>query len=273
MELADMRAASRLCLLLSASLLPLLGSTAPLRGDASTAVQLTDDAIEYRGVIDEASNQRAFELFMRAERKPRTLTIDSDGGSADAAMQLGAWIYKHNLDVSVPRHCLSSCASYVFPAGRIKRLGTHATLLWHGGATQALKPGELDALLDETLTSMSDRDRGELLRHYSRAQLLAQLEDSHALLVARERQFFEMLNVDPRIATLGQLYERQLLKPGEHYAGWDYSIEDLARLGVHDVVVIDERAWDPQRVIGAGRVYRLQLDRLPGFESRSDVER
>lgn len=260
-------------LLLTLCMAPLLASAAHVRSAAPTTVRQSEDAIEYRGVISEEANQRVFDLFVHAQRTPRTLLIDSVGGSADAAMELGAWVFKHSLSVSVPTHCLSSCANYVFPAGRIKRLGTHATLLWHGGATQPLKTGELEAILDELLAAMNERERGELQRHFSRSQMLAELEQSHERLVEREGDFFRMLGVDPRIATLGHLHERELLKPGERYAGWDYSLEDLATLGVHDIIVNGDRAWTPTRTTAAGRVFRVRLEDLAEFTPMTDDSR
>lgn len=252
--------------LLALCFVPMLASATYVRPSAAPLVTLTGDTIEYRGQIADDAIQRAFDLFMHAERTPRTLHIESEGGSADAAMELGAWVFRHNLNVRVTTACLSSCASYVLPAGRIKKLAPHATLLWHGGATQPLASGELERILDAALADMSNRDRGEFERHYSRSQMLHNLEASHAQLIERETDYFHLLGVDPRIAMLGHLYRDQLLGPGEHYAGWDYSLEDLARLGVHDVIVEGERAWEPLRTTTAGRIYRLQLDRLEGFE-------
>lgn len=254
------------CALLCCTLSVASAGSSHANDEAETTVRLNGDVIEYRGPLTQDANKRTFASFETAERKPRTLLIDSKGGSAEAGMQLGAWLFAHTLDVTIENVCLSSCANYVFPAGRIKRLSPTATLLWHGGATQPICDDDLDRLLDEVLMDMSDRDRGELLRHSSRAQLLAALKDSLEFLIARERKFFAMLGVDPRIATLGQLYERELLQSGDDYIGWDYSLEDLAKLGVHDVIVMNDQGWAPARAIDGAKIYRLHLDQLTNFK-------
>lgn len=235
--------------------------------DTETAeVQIVGDVIEYHGALTVDGNERVFALYDAASHKPTTLRIDSAGGSADAGMQLGTWMFEHSMHVSVLNQCLSSCANYVFTAGRYKWLGPKATLLWHGGATQRVTDEQLSELLEATLMDMSERDRGELLRHSSREDLIGDLKQSLQFLTARERRFFDRLGVDARIAVLGHLYESDLLQAGESFAGWDYSLEDLARLGVHDVFVLDGRAWRPRRSVSTGAIFRLRLDRLPDFE-------
>lgn len=257
-----------LCLILS---LASVGSERA-SADVGTVVRVSGEVIEYRGPLTQDANERVFAMFDAAQPKPRILAIDSKGGSAEAGMQLGAWIFAKTLDVRVTDMCLSSCASYVFPAGRTKLLAPTATLLWHGGATQPICDDEIERLLDEVLIDMSERDRGELLRHSSRAQLIAALKDSLEFLIARERLFFAMLGVDSRIATLGQLYQRELLQAGDSYIGWDYSLEDLTKLGVHDVVVSDDQAWTPAREIDGAKIYRLHLDQLTSFSPEIDNE-
>jgi hypothetical protein len=257
----------RTLILLVLSLGPLSHAGGALAdSDATTKVAVAGDCLEYRGELTQEANRRAFAFFEDAPRKPHRVCIDSDGGSAEAGMQLGAWIFTNSLSVSVSTRCLSSCASYVFIAGRTKSLSPHATLMWHGGATQPISTAQLNVLLDTTLASMSDSERGQFLRHYSRESLLSELERSHQQLIDAEQRFFQMLGVDPRIATLGHLHQRELLRPGQYFVGWDYSLEDLATLGIHDVNILDDRAWTPRRTLEQGEIFRLELRRLPGFE-------
>jgi hypothetical protein len=234
--------------------------------DVATQVSASAECIEYSGLLTQEANERAFALFAAADHKPTKVCIDSKGGSAEAGMQLGAWILAHSLSVSIADLCLSSCANYVFPAGRIKILAPSATLMWHGGATQPISEAQLNRLLDATLAGMSDTERGQFMRHFSRAALLSDLERSLRNLIDREAEYFRMLGVDPRIATLGHIYESNVLAAGEYFIGWDYSLEDLVTLGVHDVVVDGDRAWTPRRKIGDQKIFRLDLKRLPGFE-------
>lgn len=236
------------------------------RSDAQTVVRLEGESIIYQGLLTEAANEKAAELYDRSSRKPQAVHITSIGGSAIAGMQLGSWIAAHDLAVHVSTKCFSSCASYVFPAGRIKILEPTAILLWHGGATQPITEGELENLLDGVLAELSADERGELLRHRSRESLIHELKRSREYLMMQEREYFAMLGVDSRLATLGHLYQHELLEPDDHYVGWDYSLDDLARLGVRDAVVAGDRAWTPAREIEGGRIYRLELSSLSQFE-------
>ena len=104
-------------------------------------VWLTDDAIYYRGDLSEARNQRVYDLYEEAVQKPNLLVISSGGGEVHLGLDLGNFIWDEQLDVSVPGYCLSSCANYIFTAGRRKLLGKHAVLGFHGGATS---PGYLE---------------------------------------------------------------------------------------------------------------------------------
>jgi hypothetical protein len=233
-----------------------------------TKVRLTPARIEYSGLITREANAGVFDLYESADPRPRALLIESQGGSADAGMELGAWLLENGLQVEVDTYCFSSCANYVFPSGGERLLAPHASLMWHGGVTQPITPEELRAVLDETLDGLPEDERRQLLVEHSRAELLEELEHSLTAIVARETCFFRRLGVDQRITTLGHLYERELLRDGDSYMGWDFSLEDLARLGVRDVSVKGGGAWEPLFPVPGQKIYRIRLDALPDFQPR-----
>jgi hypothetical protein len=230
-----------------------------------TRVRLTADRIEYRGLITHEANAGVFELYESADPKPQALLIESQGGSADAGMELGTWLSAQGLQVQIDTYCFSSCANYVFPSGRTRLLAPHASLMWHGGVTQPITPQELGAVLDETLAGLPDEERQELLEAHSRAELMQQLQRSLADIVARETIFFRKLDVDQRITRLGHLYQRELLKGQGYYMGWDFSLEDLARLGIRDVSIKGGELWQPVFPVTGQQIYRIDLDALPDF--------
>jgi hypothetical protein len=242
---------------------------APDSSQIVTHVRLTEKRIEYSGLITHEANAGAFDLFASAQRKPTALLIESQGGSADAGMELGAWIRENGLDVQIDTYCFSSCANYVFPSGRTRLLAPHASLMWHGGVTQPITPEELGAILDQTLADLPDQERRALLERHSRVELLEDLQRSLRAIVERETCFFRKLGVDQRIATLGHLYERELLKGEDDYAGWDFSLEDMARLGIGDINIEGGAAWDPHFPVPGQRIYRIRLDALPNFSAAS----
>jgi hypothetical protein len=230
-----------------------------------TQVRLRGERIEYSGPITAEAVAGVFDVYQSAQPKPTLLLIQSQGGSADAGMRLGAWMRNHDLDVAVDTFCFSTCANYVFTAGRMKTLAPHASLMWHGGVTQQLPLEEIEGVLDQTLADMDAPDREELLRRRSRAELIQQLQDSVDVLIARETAFFRKIGVDQRITILGHLYERELLQGEGYYMGWDYSLQDLAKLGVGNIRVKDDAAWEPLFPIRSGQIYRIELDRLPAW--------
>lgn len=233
-----------------------------------THVRLTADRIEYSGLITREANAGVFELYQSAEPKPQALLIESQGGSADAGMELGDWLFETGLQVQIDTYCFSSCANYVFPAARTRLLAPHASLMWHGGVTQPITRDELVGVLEETLDGLSEEERQQLLREHSRDELLQQLQQSLAAIVARESYFFRKLGVDQRITMLGHLYEHELLEGAGHYMGWDFSLEDMARLGIRHIAIKGGAAWEPEFPVRGQKIYRIRLDDLPGFQPR-----
>lgn len=233
-----------------------------------TKVRLTAERIEYSGLITHEANAGVFELYQSADPKPQALLIESQGGSADAGMELGAWLFENDIQVQIDTYCFSSCANYVFPSGRTRLLAPHASLMWHGGVTQPISPEELADVLDEILAGLPDEERHQLLESHSRDELKGQLQQSLIAIVARETYFFRKLGIDQRITTLGHLYERELLKGEAYYMGWDFSLEDMARLGIRDITIKGGQAWEPVFPVRGRKIYRIRLDALPGFQPR-----
>jgi hypothetical protein len=233
-----------------------------------TKVRLTAERIEYSGLITHEANSGVFELYQSADPKPQALLIESQGGSADAGMELGTWLFENGLQVQIDTYCFSSCANYVFPSGRTRLLAAHASLMWHGGVTQPITSEELAQVLDETLAGFPEEERRRLLAEHSRDELQQQLRQSLLAIVARETCFFLRLGVDQRITTLGHLYERELLKGEGHYMGWDFSLEDMARLGIRDIGVKGGETWQPVFPVPGRKIYRIHLDELPDFQPR-----
>lgn len=233
-----------------------------------TKVRLTDCCIEYQGLITSEANDGVYELYQEASPKPTAIVIESIGGGAGAAMELGNWMLDHELDVRVDTYCYSSCANYIFLAGRNKLLASHASLMWHGGTMQPIDRAELEHLLDDMLSALIPEAREAVLAEHPREQLINKLDQSRLELIARESRFFARIGVDQRITILGHLFEHELLVNDHDYSGWDLSLEDLDKLGAHDIKVAGDTAWEPWPSREGLLVYRIPLERLPGFEPR-----
>lgn len=71
-------------------------------------------------------------VYENANPKPTILHINSDGGDVGIGRAIGRFVFDNKLDVKVTATCFSSCANYVFPAGKTKYIGKYATVGWHG---------------------------------------------------------------------------------------------------------------------------------------------
>lgn len=226
------------------------------RGSSETRVELDDAGrIVYAGSITDAANARAMGIYARAEVKPTTFVISSPGGSIKAGLDLGEWILDNGLAVEVDHLCASSCANYVFVAGREKRLQRHSVLLWHGSAWQR----SFDRFADPS--------------HPDYSRDLAEWRE-------REVAFFDRIGVDNLITVHGQLirlpltaYLRALIR--RPLQGYDYDLEDMRRMGVTGIVLVDGE-WDwrrystlsvPVRRVSLGDDYEFTPSRFQGESS------
>ncbi|MGK5034753.1 hypothetical protein [Janthinobacterium sp. LB3P118] len=105
-----------------------LASGAQLRRVAS-------DTIALGGAIAEGDVDKLRQL---ATPGTTVLRINSDGGDAQAAMQLGRYLHQRQWDVAIDTVCAGSCALYVFPAARRKSIpGTAVLALQESAALRA----------------------------------------------------------------------------------------------------------------------------------------
>lgn len=141
----------------------------------------------YQGEINADNNRRL--LASLQGKRIRTLVIDSPGGDVSAGIALGRWIYHNGINVEVAGQCLSSCANYVFPAGRHKRIRDGAVVAWHGNYHHLQATG----LWSDDVESRMSRT-GE-----DRDTATTRVAQQVATLVRQERDFFDLVGVDQRL--------------------------------------------------------------------------
>jgi hypothetical protein len=132
--------------------------------------------------------------------------LNSGGGDVDPSMDIGFEIFMNGLDVEVTGDCLSSCANYLFPAGKNKIISGPGVVGWHGNIQHLVylhESGER-VMVEPTYRS-----------------LLASAQ--------REAEFFAMIGVDPFICWFGKI------EPFNVRNFYFLSVEDMARFGIHDV--------------------------------------
>lgn len=168
--------------------------------------RVAGDAIVFEGRID-ASSVQAFLKLLEDPRITR-LVITSGGGSVNAALDMAEAVHARGLDVEVPSACFSSCANYVFPAARRKRVGRVGAVAWHGNMTHVLYLAQ---------TGQGQWNEAEM----AGARLLAR----------REAEFYPRIGVDGFACWFGKI------APYDVAAFYTLSVPDMERFGIRDVTV------------------------------------
>lgn len=149
-----------------AALLLVAGVQAALAGEP--AIRREGDIIHVSGFI----SRDAADGFRAALATPaRAVHLESPGGDVDAAIAMAGAIRDAGLPVVVTGLCLSSCANYLFAAGRTRTIQPGGLVCVHGGvprdlaeARAGLPPGpNRDAMAAHILAgtaAMLGRQRG-----------------------------------------------------------------------------------------------------------------
>jgi hypothetical protein len=202
----------------------------------STMEPITGKRIaHFVGAITEATVTDFINKNQKAELVPEILAITSLGGNVDAGIRLGQWILDNNIDVSIPSYCLSSCANYVFLAGKRKSIAPRAVVAWHGSIEQSDFVAKND-LFETTISRLklnpNDLSAQEFLNQnrkwyegFNRSRLL-------------QRGLFQKLKINPRVMTIGQ--EIDGLKRGF----WTMSKEAMEQFGIFGLDVANGYASD-----------------------------
>jgi len=209
--------------------------------ESVTTVEFDGTWIVYRGDFSESANREARRLFA-SHRDAAGVKITSNGGSVDWGMALGEWLLVTGRDVYIEGHCFSSCANYVFPAGRRKILASDAVLGWHGGTRQW---PDAKAMCAGAGLVLSDAQLANCIEHAQQTR-------------DREARFYGLLGVDPEIMVYG-------LRPGANYpaqasdTSWTYTLEDMSRFGIRNISV-DGDPWQPRYELDGQTLCRMDLD-------------
>ncbi|MBG9388278.1 hypothetical protein [Caenimonas aquaedulcis] len=178
------------------------------------SVRVSGDTITFDGRIDRTSAAQFLQLLQ--DPQVTRLVITSRGGLVDPALDMAEAIHERQLDVEVPADCLSSCANYIFPAARRKRLGWPGAVAWHGNMTHVL-------YLQQTgQAAWSDERMADARR-----------------LARREAAFFQRIGVDGFICWFGKI------APYDAEAFYYLSPSDMEKFGVRDVTLETAQAPEP----------------------------
>ena len=214
-----------------------------LRSLPSAEVSIISSTVVFNGIIDEPS----YNLFRRtvaaSDAVIKTVQIRSYGGEASLSIDMGEWIYSQGIDVVVEDYCFSSCANYIFTAGRNKVIKDDSIIGWHGSnLTSEYIASDKGITLDEQLKQQFDASMEDApINVESSANyqaLLNQRKRYFLKQIDEERKFLEETGVNPELLTYGFLsenHEAMHTADNHHYSLWTFSIEDMRKFGVSNV--------------------------------------
>lgn len=196
--------------------------------DEEAGIVLNGTTVVYVGILNDQNIERFLEIVR--DKEVLRLIISSGGGEINAGMRLGDWIFDNNADIVIERVCASSCANYVFTAGRQKTLNEGAIVAWHGNILQktGLSIEDLRETVRQTYETLSEDVKKDLDLETMIAQAILQIQEYRAASIENQARFFKKIGVDEFICRVGN----------EKYGAQDFftlSIEDMTRFGVSNV--------------------------------------
>ncbi len=205
-------------------------------------VRVQGDTLYYTGNFSKASSA-AFDAAVAGVRRGQLtrLVISSGGGDTVEGRHVGRWVRDMALVVEVDVICFSSCADYVFPAGRARVIRADAFVGWHGNERQ------FDVLAARTGVSVADQLAAVPPADIApgpRAAFVQEALRSIAVTRKDEAEFYASLGLNDAFAVcaVGDVLEK---RPG--YAGqigWGFSLADMARLGLTHTVYLGEGRYE-----------------------------
>ena len=210
-------------------------------------VAIEGSSITYMG----NTNRAGYDALLQLARQGNTseLAIMSPGGPVYWGIRIGEVVYENGWDVRVRGVCYSSCANYIFPAGRNKIIENGGIVGWHGSARQEYILAKHRGIsgrqqyvnsLAVSLLAVSD--------YLSQAEFNRDIAKSVAeneALVQLESGFYERIGVDPDVSVYGHFPQRWAAVEGS--GGWTFTLADMAKFGLDGVVYEGSDAYPSER--------------------------
>lgn len=215
-------------------------------------VEVRGDTVYYTGWFKNATSHVFDAAVANLKRGQVTrIVIRSGGGETVAGRKVGRWVRDMALVVEVDQICFSSCADYVFPAGRARVIRAGAFVGWHGNERQmivlAQRRGttveeEFVKLVAPGLTGPErDRVRGDMAR---------EVQEWRANSLVDEQAFYRSLGIDDAFAVcaIGDVLDS---RSTADTLGWGFSIADMVRLGLANTVYLGDGEYEQNSALFA----------------------
>lgn len=179
--------------------------------------RLNDHTVSLVGIIDSSS---LFEFEIVFDDRVDTVVLSSGGGYTYEAIQIGKLLKEAEVDVVVDGICLSSCANYLFTAGRQKTI-REGVVGFHGNTRASVGREGIDAYIENLPSELN-----QSAREAYRAEL--------ALTLSWERVFFADLGIDQALFERTQQADKGM-GDGKTYAFLLPTPATFKRYGIHHV--------------------------------------
>lgn len=198
-------------------------------------INLIGKAIKYEGVLNEEGFNKIKLLMQEANRDVKWLYINSPGGEINISMDIGFWVFQNHINVRVQEKCISSCANYIFTAGKNKVIDKNAIVAWHGSVLQESLASLTENEINEALISIDD----PIERKEARKRLIDQHNDYLNRMKKKQESFFKSIGADQSITVIGQRREYNVKN------FWVLSVDDMEKFGILNVKA---RNYHPEKI-------------------------
>lgn len=201
-------------------------------------VRVQGDTVYYTGNFSKAST-RVFDAAVAGVQRGQVtrVVISSGGGDTVAGRHVGRWVRDMGLVVEVDTICFSSCADYVFPAGRARVIRADAFVGWHGNERQFhLLAAREGVNLEVVLARYVPKDASP----EQRAAFFRDFSESTKVTLKDEADFYARLGLNDTFAVcaVGDVLEKRSGYTGQ--IGWGFSLADMARLGLTNTAYLGD---------------------------------
>ncbi len=236
-----------------------------------TAITVEGSTISFVGDIEPAETYRDFLFAVRGKEGQITaIRINSPGGDTDEGMLIGEWIFDHEIDVIVDEICFSSCANYIFTAGKNKIIEEDAIVGWHGSEQQdEFMAAGYGLSLEELYRRNYDemKEWGELPPSLTKEEFIQSIVNADMYDVENEPDFLEKIGVHLYLMVYGMLpgqFDYYITEQTE-FGGWTFSIEDMAKFGVDNVTYQGEGDYPSEKALDnfSVAVFEVPTDTVP----------
>ena len=217
-------------------------------------ITVEGSTIIFDGGIENQTYRDFLDAVRGKENQITAIRINSAGGITDHGIMIGEWIFDHELDVIVDEMCFSSCANYIFTAGKNKIIEKDAIVGWHGSEQQdpfiaagyGISMEELYRRNYDEMLEWGEIPSGESKEEFVQSMMMADEYDE-----ADEPEYLDKIGVHLYLMVYGFLPDQfdYYFSDDTHFGGWTFSIEDMAKFGVHNVTYEGEGQYPSEKAL------------------------